>query len=571
MQTRAEKKKKEKWAPLEPVNQKRVFFVGLGFTLVILTLVVRLAYIQIINGPEYQKRAMSQWFKELPTSTDRGKIFDRNLVPLTNRKTTTNLIIYPDIFPKNDANIQLISQLTKLSFYVLKYEELIGNRPIQLEVKNYDVDLIRKIISIKGIYSMDTDDRYSHSKLASHVIGYINKIDNIGNKGIEKQYNEVLTEYRSNSIGAIVDAQKRVIPGLGYRLLPKDDNGVGKNVVLTLDYTIQKIIEEEFDKHYVKGSIVVMDIESGDVVGLMSRPNYDQDKIASYLESNNKEFFNRGIQIGYPPGSVFKIAVSAAALENGLIKEDTIFHCKGYEEIDGVMIKCSSFDKGGHGDINFDQAFALSCNSAFIQLGQQVGGKKLLEISKRFGLGSLTNIELPEEIPGKLPTEDYIKGAGIGNISIGQGTLEVTPLQIAKMTSIIANNGFAQDLSIVKGIIDENNQPIQEKQLGNSKSVLSEEISKQIQVLMGKVVTEGTGHRIHMEDFGGAAGKTGSAEGSSGGKNVVHAWFTGYFPVAEPKYVITILVEDGGGGGSVAAPLFNDISRKIAAKEKNKN
>ncbi|WP_207726853.1 peptidoglycan D,D-transpeptidase FtsI family protein [Anaerosolibacter carboniphilus] len=560
-----EKKKQEQWASLEPKNQNRLFIIGVCFTLVILVLIGRLAFIQIINGEEYQKKAMSQWFKELPTGMDRGKIFDRNLIPLTNRKTTTNLVIYPESFPKSDTNIKLLSELTKLSIYALKYEELTGNRPVQLEVKNYDTELIKNALTIKGVYSMDSDERYSRTNLAAHVIGYINKIDNVGNKGIEKQYDQILKEYRSNAVGAIVDAQKRVIPGFGYRSMPKDYSGIEKNVALTLDYNIQKIIEEEFDKRYEKGSIIVLDIKSGDILGLMSRPNYDQDNVAKYLESNNKELFNRGIQIGYPPGSVFKIVVAAAALENNLIHDDTIFHCRGFEEIDGVVIKCSSFDKGGHGDINFEQAFAVSCNSAFIQLGRQVGGKKILEMAQRLGLGSLTNIELPEEIPGKLPTEDYIKGAGIGNISIGQGTLEVTPLQIARMTSVIANNGILQDVSIVKEIIDENNQRIGERKQKNSKAVLSEEVSKNIQTLMEKVVTEGTGSKIHMEDLGGAAGKTGSAEGSSEGRNVVHAWFTGYFPVTSPKYVITILVEDGGGGGSVAAPLFHEISRRIAA------
>lgn len=571
LQTRTEKKKKEQWASLEPINQNRLFFIGIFFTLAIFMLIGRLAVIQIIDGPEYQRKAMGQWFKELPAGMGRGKIFDRNMIPLTNRKTTSNLIIYPEIFPMTDANIQLLSQLTKISIYVLKYEELSSNRPIQLEIKNYDTSLIREALGIKGVYSMDSDERYSQSQIAAHVIGYINKIDNVGNKGIEKKYDQLLTENRSNVIGTIVDAQKRVIPGLGYRTLTKDSQGIGKNVVLTLDYDIQKIIEEEFDKLYEKGSVVVTDVKSGEVLGLMSRPNFNQDKVANYLDSNNKEFYNRGIQVGYPPGSVYKIIVAAAALENNIIHHDTKFYCNGYEEIDGVVIKCSSFDKGGHGEIDFERAFAVSCNSAFIQLGQQVGGKKILEMSQRLGLGSLTNIELPEEIPGQLPTEDYIKGAGIGNISIGQGTLEVTPLQIARVTAAIANDGILTDISIIKDIIDDKNQSVLYEQQSERVPVLSVEIASKIQDLMKKVVTEGTGNKIRLENEGGAAGKTGSAEGSSEGRNVVHAWFTGYFPGDEPKYGITILVEDGGGGGTVAAPLFHEIGKRIAEVEKYKD
>ncbi|KXG76771.1 Stage V sporulation protein D [Thermotalea metallivorans] len=568
LQTRAERKKRELWPELQDHYQKRLMLMGVSFTCILFLLIGRLAYIQLMKGHDYKNRAMRQWFKELPAGINRGKIYDRNMIPLTNRNKSSYLILYPDIFQRSQENLEIISELTKISPYVLKYEVLASHRPIQLEVKNYDINFIKKVFTMRGVYPIDREERYSRNGLASHVIGYINKIDNVGSKGIEKQLDDILTENQSDMLGAIVDAQKRMIPGLGYKTIESNPGKIKKNIVLTIDYRVQRIIEEAFDKYHQKGSVVVLDAQNGDILGMVSRPNYDQNNVAAYLESNNKELYNRAVQMAYPPGSVFKIVVAAAALEYGLVDLKDTFYCKGYEKIDGVVMKCNSYEDGGHGEINLEKAFAVSCNSAFIQLGQQVGGKKVMEMAKNLGFGSPTNIELPEETKGNLPSEDYMKGAGIGNISIGQGTLEATPLQIAKLTSVIANDGVMRDIRLLKKIVDEKGNVLQENFPEKSSRVLSEGTARKIQQMMEKVVKEGTGSKIHLDDFGGAAGKTGSAEAFSEGRPVVHAWFTGYFPLKTPKYIITIIIEGGGGGGKVAAPLFHEIGERIALLEK---
>ena len=569
MKNRTERKKLQSHSGVAKENKHRIIFFSAAIITILALLVGRLAYIQLYKGNDLNLRAVNQWIKEIPIGAQRGKIFDRNLVPLTDKEKSGYLILFPEIFSKTDENIHIISKITGISKYELIYDRISGTRHIALKVENPDEDLLKQVGLIKGVFPIENDDRYDITGLAAHVIGYINKIDNIGEKGLEKKFDNLLKKNQHYKVGAIVDAQKRMIPGLGYKIIDNDINTEKYNLVTTLDYEIQKIAEEELDTTGLKGSVIVLDAHNGDVLAMVSRPNYDPNNVADYLNSTNKELFNRAVQISYPPGSIFKLVVLAAALEENIAEPYDTFYCNGYEEIGDVMIKCSSFERGGHGEISLEDAFSQSCNSAFIQLGQKVGGKKIIEVAEKLGLGTKTGVELLEEIQGQLPSEDYIKGAGIGNISIGQGTLEVTPLQIAKMTLIIVNEGKDTGIHLVKEIIDENGKVVEIISNRKTKQVLSSSTAQIIQSMMERVVSTGTGNRIDLDQFGGAAGKTGSAEAFVNGEKVAHAWFTGYLPNRNPQYIITILIEEGGSGGRVAAPVFNKIAERIIFKKTN--
>ncbi|QXM05987.1 peptidoglycan D,D-transpeptidase FtsI family protein [Crassaminicella indica] len=559
MGARVDRKKKKEINIVNEDNQYRMYITGIVFTVLLFALMIRLFYIQIIKGSEYYTCAKNQWLKEIPVGIERGKIYDRNRIPLTNREEKKYLVIFPQYFKKSDANIKLISDLTKIDSYKLKNGKLNSTRPIKLEIKNDHEKIMKKVMLIKGVYPVDYNDRYDEEAIATHVIGYINKIDNRGEKGIEKMFDRELKENQVCKVNAVVDAQKKMIPGLGYKKLEIAPVKNRKNIVTTLDYNIQKIAEEEFDKFHKNGSVVILDAKSGEILAMVSRPNYDQNNIAAYLKSNNKELYNRAIQMGYPPGSIFKIIVAAAALENKIINDESFF-CKGYEEIAGTKIKCWSFDKGGHGKLTFEEAFAVSCNSAFIQLGEKIGGERILNMAKKFGLGAKTNIGLQEEIAGKLSSDDYIKGAGIGNFSIGQGTLEVTPLQIAKITAIIANDGIDTGVYLIKEVVDDYGNIVKKIEKNKPQKVISYKTAKKIQRMMEKVVKGGTARNMGL---GRVAGKTGSAQANLKGKEIIHAWFTGYFPSDEPKFVITIVVEDGVSGGQSAVPIFKNIKERI--------
>lgn len=572
LKTRAERKKSEQASVIiADENRKRLFSLGVIITMLLCMLISRLAYIQLLRRDDFYQKAINQWFKEIPIGVARGKFFDRNMMPLTNKQKTHYLVIFPELFQKTEENLEIIAKLTGVKTYILKDEKITGLRPVQLKVLHDHLSSLKEATGIRGVYPVESEDRYAETGLASHIIGYINKIDNTGHQGLEKAFDKVLKENQDFKIGAIVDAQKRMIPGLGYKVIQENTPDKRKNIVTTLDTAIQQIAEEEFDRVHQKGSVVVLDTQSGEVIAMVSRPNYNQDDVAASLDSNNLELFNRAIQIPYPPGSVFKIVVAAAALENHLVSLNDTFFCSGAEEIDDVVIRCSSYERGGHGQINLENAFSLSCNSYFIQLGRLVGGKEILSMAERMGLGHKTGIELPEEIAGTLPDDNYIKGAGIGNISIGQGTLEVTPLQIARLTAIIANDGVDNGVHLIRHVVDEYGNILEDYSRNSAQRVLSSDTAKQLQYMMRKVVAEGTARNSDMATTIDAAGKTGSAEAISNRKSTVHAWFTGYFPLKNPKYAIAVIVEEGGSGGRIAAPTFKNIANRINALENESN
>lgn len=552
-------KRKDKEKNWKSIREKRLITLFRIISFMLVLLLVRLFYIQIIMGEEYGKRAFEQWFHVVGTVVDRGTIYDRNRRPLTDTVKEDYLIIEPG-FNLNDKNIESISILTGISKEELPSSISEGNKT-ELLIKEYDEKTILEIMRNKGVAIIGRSKRYGDEGLASHVIGYINESKNVGVSGLEKYFDKELGENGEKKVGAILDAQSRVIPGFGY-IVMKNDNVTPKNIMTTLDSEIEKICEEELDKNKYIGSIVVLDSKSGDVLAMASRPNFDQDNVGDHLESNDKELYNKAIQISYPPGSVFKIVVAAALLENDIISLEDELVCEGFEMLGSTMIKCNTYESGGHGELTFEQAFAKSCNSAFIQGAQDLGGEKLIEMAKKFGIGEKTGIKIKEEVGGIIPTEDYVKGAGIGNVAIGQGTLEVTPLQVARFTNVIANDGIDVGVGLVKSIIDENGKTLTEFNNREIKRVISSDTSNKIKKMMSMVVKDGTGKRAKL-DGTESYGKTGSAQAVGMDGETVHAWYTGFFLGKKSEYVITVIAEDKRSGGRIATPIFAEIAKKM--------
>jgi peptidoglycan glycosyltransferase/penicillin-binding protein 2 len=289
-------------------------------------------------------------------------------------------------------------------------------------------------------------------------------------------------------------------------------------------------------------------------------PSYDPARVEEYLDSSNEELLNKATQSLYPPGSIFKIIVAAAALESGAATEESTFYCNGYEEIGGVRINCSSEE--GHGEISLRDAFAKSCNSAFIQIGTQLGGEAIREMAASFGVGRQVFQGEIEEKSGLLPEPRDVQGAGIGNLSIGQGKLLITPAQAARITAIIASGGLDRGLTLVKGTMEGGKTKYLRKP--PERRVVSRKTADGIKALMIDAVDYGTANNLNIPGTV-VAGKTGSAEAAYRGEMVVHGWFTGFFPAEAPRYVVTVFVEQGGSGRSSAVPLFRQMAEYLLA------
>lgn len=519
-------------------------------------LIGRLYWLQIVNHDSLKSQVLKQRGKEISLSPNRGIIYDKNLIPLTNRERITNVFVFRNSIV-NDKSIRnfIIKNTTfnekELDEYI-KDKGTIVHIPLKFNIQS---------ISNKNMFVADKILRYGNKNILSHVIGYINKSENRGKTGIEKVYDEILRNEEDNSLYIEVDEKKNIILGKEYNVSKKTNSMDPNGVKLTIDYHIQKIVENILDEDKKNGAVIITDVETGDIVAMASRPNFDQDDIDKYLDREDMALYNKGIQVAYPPGSLFKIVVLLTALEEDLSYINKKFYCKGYEKINNVVIKCNNIN--GHGHVSLKEAFSRSCNSAFIQLGQELGSDKIISMAKKLGFGEKINIGLSEEIKGNLPSGDELQGPAIGNISIGQGSIEATPLQITNMMMIIVNKGVKKGLSIIDGITDRDGYMIKKFMREKEERVISEKSSQILQDYLVDVVLNGTARSLDLKEIGGAGGKTGSAQAVLNRREIIHGWFSGFYPEKNPKYVVTVFIEGGLSGSQSAVPIFEKIIKEI--------
>ncbi|GFN36034.1 peptidoglycan D,D-transpeptidase FtsI family protein [Tepidimicrobium xylanilyticum] len=521
-------------------------------------LISRLFWIQIKNHHNLNIQVLRQRGKEFDLYPKRGIIYDRNLIPLTNRQRVNVLFAL-----KNNIIEDQSLKHTLLNNTSLDYEEFEKRLKDDEKIVEIPLHTIKPIISNwSNILIHQKVIRYDENSILSHVIGYINKSENKGEFGIEKVYDDILKNIEREDILFIeLDEREEVVLGSSINVDSKGLTMEPSGVKLTIDYHIQKIVENILDKNEVNGAVIVAEVKSGEIRALASRPNFNQDDVDKYLNRDDMALYNKGIQVAYPPGSLFKLVVLAAALEHNLEIQDKEFYCNGYERVGNVIINCN--DREGHGSIDIKEAFSKSCNSVFIQLGKMLGGERIIQMAKKMGFGEKVHIGLLEEVKGNLPEGDELHGAAIGNISIGQGSIETTPLQITNMMAIVANDGIKTGLTIVDGITNYDGHMIKKNKRIIPQKVLSEANSLILKECLIDVVDNGTAKNMSLKDLGGAGGKTGSAQAVLNRKETIHAWFSGFYPKEEPKYVITVIIEEGYSGSKTAAPIFENIVKEI--------
>jgi len=362
--------------------------------------------------------------------------------------------------------------------------------------------------------------------------------------------------------------------GRQRRLLHIKEPVPGKELHLTIDLGLQKYCDEMLDSK--RGSIIAMNPKNGEVLALISKPNFDPSifiksgkKTDAIQILSNREgeypLLNRAISCSYPPGSIFKIVVMSAALETKKISALTSFTCNGVFKLSKSIFRC--WKEEGHGNQAVEEALKNSCNVYFYQLGLHTGVESIARYAKKMGFGSSTGIDLPGEVEGLVPSsqwkrstkkESWYPGDTV-NYSIGQGYLLVTPIQVACMMSIVANGGYLIKPYIVEGIGD--------IKIAEPKKIsveFSDETIKLLRSSTKKVVNDkrGTGMKAKIKDIV-VAGKTGTAQNPKG---KAHGWFSGYAPFEDPKICVVVFIEYGGKGG-VEASIF---ARKVIEKARER-
>lgn len=543
-----------------PAN-RNIIFLRI-FLIIFICLIVRFAYLQIFVGEKFSKAAAAQRVSTADINKPRGDILDRNGIPFTNRNIRSTIVLKPLFLRDKMEEVEKLCQLLDLDFDKIRKEIEGKKEPILLDVSETQKNAVIQL-KIQGVSAINSLERYAPDTLAKHILGYLNRIDQIGETGVEKFYENKLKQDKENSVAVVTDARDNLLQGIGYRILSGSRQNSKVNVQLTLDYHFQKAVESIMEKHGIRGSVVIEDVKTGDILAMASKPDFDQNNIARYLNSPRNELFNRAVA-SYNLGSIFKIIDAAAYLESNKTMDNEFF-CTGSIRIGDKEYRC--FNGVSHGKIDFTQAFALSCNCYFIRMGIILGNNNLLEMAKRFGLGTVLGVNAQgiAESSGNLPVKKYYTDGDIANISIGQGEIMSTPLQAADIAASIANGGIKNRVNIVSSLVDENGEEVEKIRLVESKRIISRSVADKVKDLMDEVTISGTGKKAGLEEFGGAGGKTGSAETGqfANGEKVVHAWFSGYFPRQFPRYSAAVFVEDGKSGGEAAVPIFAEIAQEI--------
>lgn len=546
------------------IVQKRQKTLGILFLLFFAAITFRLFWIQIVRHDDYLTRAKDQLELNLETGIARGQIYDRNMIPFTDRELKKVIVINGNTNKEEAA--ELLAKAAGISTQEMLNKIRDAEGRLEIEAKDFDnaeLQILEKGM-VRGISIIEKRIRYSEDSLASHVIGHLSDSDLRGQIGIEKSMDNLLAQGGGERIVAIVDSQNNLIPSLGFQKIEVDGKGDRLGIKLTLDFHMQKIVEDVLKEKQITGSAVVMDVKNGDILAMASTPDFDQGNIKKYITRNDDLLINKAIT-NFDLGSIFKTVVAAAALENGLVDLEETFLCEGEIPVNNSVIKCATYNSHKETPITLKDAFAISCNTTFVKLGMRVGAAKILAMAKTMGFSEKQCSELLEEKAGYIPTtqED-----GIGNISIGQGKIQATPLQVTTMMATIANNGIMNKPNIIISVLnDKTGETIENLTRSTPTTVLRTSTTDILKDYLHQVTTTGTGKQANLDEFGGSSGKTSSAETGMSGE-IVHGWFAGFVPSDKPQYAITVFVYNGKSGGSSAAPLFKEIARKIFTEYK---
>lgn len=548
----------DSWGGRQRRTLKILGFVALCLGLLAAQMVRR----QLFEGHWLAQQAIAQRAQGFPLEVARGEILDRNRQSLTGTTSRYSAVAFPALIADKAGTAAALSGLLGLDRNKV-LEQLLGSGPPVVVAAGISAERVAAVreSALPGVIGIQEKVRYGEASLAHHVVGYINNaLDNQGKDGLERDFDRYLRGGRPEAVLSFIDANRRPITGLGLRIQLPETGGASAtggphSIVTTIDARIQRIVEEVMDKYVPRGAAVVVDPRNGDILAMASRPDFDPNNVAAYLSAEGSPLLDRAVK-GYPPGSVFKVVTTAAALEAGVVRPTDVFEDPGYIDVQGRRYRC--YKDGGHGRLTFTEAMAYSCNPVFIEVGQKVGAAEITDLARSLGFGSKLGLPVAQESPGNVPDGT---AAGDPNISIGQGALLVTPAQVAQMMTAVVNNGVVARLRLIKEIDDAMGVIVERGPEVRLTQVFSWLTANRLRSMLRDVVAYGTGTPA-APDNATAAGKTGSAEtGKVGpnGQSISHGWFAGYAPASSPRLVVVVFAEEGMTGGQAAAPAFKEI------------
>ena len=548
--------------------RKRLRWLFAVVTLLLLALIVKLGWIQLVMAEELRQKAWDQWNRRVNIYSTRGNIYDRKGALLAGNTTVETVVAVPAQIDDAYFTARALSQ-------VLDIEE---ERVFNLVTMDKDAVYVKRkiteeeamevrLLNLPGItFANETKRLYPNGSLLSQVLGYVGTDQGWG--GLEIYYEDELRG-QDGSIVIPTDNRNREIPGPRQSFSPRE----GMDLVLTIDETIQFIVERELSQamsEYSPRRIIAIAVnpKTGEILAAASLPSFDPNFYNEYSKDSLRLF---PVTDTFEPGSTFKLITLSAVVEEDLFDEEEQFFCSGAVNIAGFSINCWTAPSGGHGAINYLEAVEGSCNPAFIKLGERLGTEKLFEYIKAFGFGVRSGIDYPGEGTGLVFQTKDVGRLELATTSFGQG-ISVTPLQQVMAVSAIANGGYLMEPYLVKEVRDAENNLVEQRSPKVVRQVISGDTAKRVSLIMEKVVSEGSAINAYLDGYR-VAGKTGTAQKvGSGGEYLTGDYllsFIGFVPVDDPEILLYIAVDGARRGpqwgSQVGAPIFKDIIKDVLA------
>ncbi|WP_019554227.1 penicillin-binding protein [Propionispira raffinosivorans] len=552
--------------------QKRIaIFIGLILCFLII-LCGRYAWLQLVQGGQLAERVKAQSGEQKVLQSPRGTIYDRNGRELAVSMLTKSLFVDPSNVKDGDQLAADLAPILMISEAEIKADIAQGGGFVWIKrrLEHDESEKVQKLIDEQGLnclgFKEESKRYYPNDMLAANVIGFVGT-DDLGLDGIEQEFNSVMKGESKKQL-LFTDMQARpIFDSIFSNRSFKGDRC--KDVYLTLDSTMQFIVEQTLDKAVIENNpravtAIVMNPQTGEILAMASRPSYNPNKFYDYKAADWK---NKAVSFVYEPGSTFKAVVAAAALQENLVTPQQVFVDPGYVMVSGRRIQNWSADS--FGTVTFLDVVKQSINTGFVQVGLRVGAEKLTHYAKLFGFGQPTGVELPGEEQGILFDPKDMRDSDVATMSIGQ-SIAVTPLQLVTAMSAIANNGVLLKPHILKAVNNADGSTYAQTQTDTVRRVIDQDTDTTLVGMLEQVVASGGGGKAAVKGYR-IAGKTGTAQkirDDSRGYMEGHyiASFCGFAPVENPQITVLVMIDDPSGiyyGGQIAAPIAKEIFSQL--------